>query len=84
MNKNAFGSHFKKIDLFTTDVSFRENGGSSFGSIFGASMSLIIAIVVIIYGASKFTIMLDYEDTTLNVYTVKNELSKDEYDQDEL
>ena len=84
MNKNAFGSHFKKIDFFSSDVSFRENGGGSFGSIFGASMSLIIAIVVIIYGASKFTIMLDYEDTTLNVYTVKNELSKDEFDQDEL
>ena len=58
--KSTFSSRFKKLDLYATDVSFRENGGDSFGSIFGACVSLVIILVVAAYGIGKFLVMLDH------------------------
>ena len=56
-------STFKKLDMFSSDVSFRENGGDSFGSVFGACWSIVIIIVVLLYGSNKFFILKDHEDT---------------------
>ena len=50
---------------------FRENGGDSFGSIFGAFISLIIALITAIYGINKFIIMQNYEKKVFNEYSVK-------------
>ena len=66
--------NFKKLDMFSSNVSFRENGGDSFGSIFGACWSMVIIFVVMTYGINKFFIMCDYADTQFNEYTVKNDL----------
>ena len=60
---NTLKRSFKNIDFFSTNISFRENGGDSFGSIFGACISSIIALVVALYGINKFIIMSNYEDT---------------------
>ena len=68
---------FKKLDMFSSDVSFRENGGDSFGSVFGACWSMVIIIVVILYGTNKFFIMKDYADTQFNEYTVKNDMVRE-------
>ena len=71
MKKKNLKAKFKSIDFFATDISFRENGGDSFGSIFGAFNSLIIALIVAIYGINKFIIMQNYEETVFNEYSVK-------------
>ena len=54
---------FKNIDFFSTNINFRENGGDSFGSVFGACISSMIALVVTLYGVNKFIIMSNYDDT---------------------
>ena len=71
MKRKDFKSCFKKIDFYATDVSFRENGSESFGSIFGSINSLIIAMVVALYGINKYVIMSNYDDTKYYDYSVK-------------
>lgn len=63
VEKNKLSRNFKKLDFFSTNVTFRENGGDAFGSIFGAFLSLAIALVVLLYGSKKFVTMYNYEDT---------------------
>ena len=82
--RNGLQTYFKRVDIFGTDVAFRESGGESFGSIFGAVNSLIIVLIVSLYGINKFTIMNHYEDTLFNEYTVKQGLTTDLLGQDEL
>ena len=79
VNRKTLSRTFKKLDLFSTDISFRENGGDSFGSIFGACLSIIIAIVVISYSFINFNVMRNYEDTTFNEYIVKQSISSEEF-----
>ena len=50
VSRKTLGAYFKNIDFFATDVTFKENGGNSFGSIFGAFISLLIALIVASYG----------------------------------
>ena len=78
--KNTIDSSLKKFDLFSKNISFRENGEDAFGSIFGAVTSIMILFVVGIYGMNKFRIMLDHEDTNFNEYTEKNGLGLEEID----
>ena len=61
--RNGLSAYLKRVDIFGTDVAFRESGGESFGSIFGAINSLMIVLIVSLYGINKFTIMSGYEDT---------------------
>ena len=82
--KATISRNFKKMDFFSSDVSFRENGGDSFGSVFGACMSLLIFLVVALYGINKFVIMSDYADTQFNEYSIKNGLVNKEIGQDQM
>ena len=68
--KNSLSSYIKKIDLFSINVTFRENGGDSFGSVLGAFASLMIVILVSLYGLQKYLIMSNHEDTRFNEFTV--------------
>ena len=60
---------FKRIDLFATNIAFRENEGDSFGSIFGACSTLLIALIVASYGFKKILVMYDHGDTSFNEFT---------------
>ena len=73
---------FKRFDFYQTNIAFRENGGDSFGSNFGACTSLIITIIVALYTTHKFVIMRNYDDTQYSEYLVKKGLSDGEYGQD--
>ena len=55
--QNRFKKCFKKIDFFATDVTFKENGTDAFQSVFGACVSLLITLVLILYFINKFIIM---------------------------
>ena len=61
--KNKLVSYFKRFDFFHTNIEFRENGGDSFGSVFGTCMSFMITLIVVLYGINKFIIMSHYDDT---------------------
>ena len=76
--RNTFKTYFKRIDVFATDISFRENGAESFGSIFGALISLIIVLVCLIHGINKSLCMKNYSDTIFNEFSVKFGLTPDE------
>ena len=47
-------------------------------------MTLIMWFVVSVYGINKLIIMNDYGDTQFNQYLVKNELSDEEFSQEQL
>ena len=78
MLSKVLSNRFKDIDLFEAPLNI------SIKSICGACTSLVIWILVAVYGVHRFTIMNDYGDTIFNEFTVKNELSDDEFNQDEL
>ena len=78
VKRNGFGTYFKSIDIFATDVSFKENGSESFGSIFGSLISLIFMLIAALYGINKFTIMINYEDTNFSEYTAERGMTTDE------
>ena len=75
--KSTFSRYFKQADLFPQDVSFRENGGDAFTSMFGACTSLIIALVVLLYGVNKFSVLINYEDTRINEFTERNGIGEE-------
>ena len=66
----TLGRQFKQFDFFSKSIALRVNGSDSFGSIFGACTSLIIALVLAAYGVNKFLIMWNYEDTNFNEFPV--------------
>ena len=68
--KSSLSGYIKKMDLFSTNITFRESGGDSFGSIFGAFASLIIITLVTLYGLQKYLVMSNHEDTRFNEFTV--------------
>ena len=84
VKRKTLAAQFKRIDFFATDITFKENGGNSFGSIFGAFTSLLIALIVASYGFNKFLVMYNHEDTNFNEFIEINSLSEDEFGQEEL
>ena len=57
------GSFIQKFDLFREDISFRENGQSSFTTNFGASISIFILLLVFAYASKKMTELVMKGDT---------------------
>ena len=55
-----------------------------FPSFLGALISILVWILVAMYGFNKFRIMSQHDDTIYNTYTVRNELSDDDFSQEEL
>ena len=75
--KTTIGGYFKSLDLFSTNFTFKTNGNDSFQTGFGACMSLMIMLIVALYGINKFFIMRNYDDTSFNEYIVTNGLTND-------
>ena len=57
-NKRSLSKGLRDMDFFASNVTFKENGGSNFGSVFGACASLIITMIVAAYRINKFIIMI--------------------------
>ena len=70
-----FSEHLQKLDLFGSGMSFRENGNQSLKTNCGALLSIVILIVVLIYGANKFRILIGREDSTNTEYMVSDSIS---------
>ena len=84
VERNNLIRKFRHLDFFARNIAFREDGGNQFGSVFGAFISLIAALIVAAYGLNKFIIMRNYDDTIFNEYSVKNGLSTEILDNDQL
>ena len=63
-----FNSTLRKFDLFSTDVSFRENGNETLTTNFGALISLLILALVFTYSVKKCKILIDREDSSFSEY----------------
>ena len=79
VSSNKFARQFKRIDIFYNNIEFRENKGNNFQTVFGALISLAVALVVALYGTNKFMIMRDYGDTQFNEYIVRDGLESTEF-----
>ena len=75
VKKTTLGNYFKSLDLFSTNVTFWTNERDSFGTTFGACVSVIIALLVAVYGANRLRILLDKDDTLFNEFSVIDGLS---------
>ena len=62
MRKEISG-YLKSFDKFGDSVEFKINGRTTFGTWTGSIVTLIIYILISIYGYKKFFIMWDYQDT---------------------
>ena len=83
-NKRNLGRSLKQFDFFASNITFKQDGSSSFGSFFGALTSLLITIIVASYGIKKFIDMINYDDTNFSDFKTDNALSKEVFDQEQL
>ena len=67
------------VDLYAQDVSFRENKGNSFTSIFGSLVSITIYAVTTLYAFNKTLILILREDTSLTEYTQTNAIGDETF-----
>ena len=66
-------------DFYGRDVTFRENGGQSFTSVFGSLVSILISIVTALYASRKLVILIERGDTNVTQYLSTNDLEAKEY-----
>ena len=45
------------MDIFYENIKLNENDGNNFRTVFGAFISLIVALVIALYGMKKLVIM---------------------------
>ena len=66
-NKNAVhhrvSSTFKRADIFGQGLTFTVDGNEKYPSVFGAFVSMVIFVALLMYGTNKFKVMLDHDDT---------------------
>ena len=73
-----------QIDKYGESASFNIAGRSSYPSVYGTIISMLILAVAFPYGVNKFVVMKNYEDTNFQSITLENEISAYEeigYDQ---
>ena len=71
LQRSSFSGFFQQLDFFGENLSFREDKKNSFTTNCGAILSLLIMMLVAIYGQKKFVDMIDREDALIQVYTEK-------------
>ena len=61
--KKSISNGFKSLDLFGSTIGFQIRGNEAYNTIPGALISLIIYVIVLIYGTNKFFKMYNNLDT---------------------
>ena len=64
MKTKFFSSYFKKLDIFGEDITFNFGGNRHYTTVVGAIVSILVVLVVFIYGQGKFFILLNRGDTS--------------------
>ena len=72
---SKIGEKVLQIDKYGESASFNISGRSSYTSVYGTIISMLVFIVVIPYGVNKFVVMKNYEDTKFQAITLENEIS---------
>ena len=72
--KNKLFRLFQKTDLYAKNVAFRENKGDSFTSSYGATISILIAIITCVYAVNKTIILKERDDSIVSRFTTVNSL----------
>lgn len=63
--KIRISSLLKSIDLFGDKVQFKVKDKTTFVTLPGALVTLMIYFLIVLYGQQKFRIMWQYEDTQI-------------------
>ena len=66
------GKAITRVDLFGTSPAFSIDGHSSYGSLCGAAVSVVIFATVFAFSLRKYEVMTNFEDTRFQEITVKN------------
>ena len=69
------GEIVMQIDKYGESASFNIAGKSSYPSVYGTLISILILFVVIPCGVNKFFVMRDYEDTNFQSIIIENKVS---------
>ena len=72
---SRIGEKVMQIDKYGESASFTIAGRSSYPSVYGTIISMLIFTVVIPYGFNKFIVMKNYEDTNFQSITLENAIS---------
>ena len=72
------GQKVMELDNYGEAASFNIAGKSSYPSVYGTLISILILAVVIPYGTNKFIVMRNYEDTNFMSITLESGTSVDE------
>lgn len=68
---SKLSSTFQSVDLFGQHVSFQTGGKEAITSLFGAVISTLIILLVLLYGTDKLNTLNDYGDSNLSEYDVE-------------
>ena len=61
-----------RIDKYGEQASFNMGGNSSFSSVHGTLISILVLAIVIPYGVNKYLVMKDRDDTNFESITIEN------------
>ena len=75
------GKQFKSFDSFGESPTFSIDGGGSFNSYRGAIVSIFISVITLLFAYSRFTIMLEFDDTNHQTVTQLNENNGEMFNQ---
>ena len=72
------GEKMMEIDKYGESASFNIAGKSSFPSVYGTLISILVLVIVIPYAINKFVVMRNYEDTNFSSITQEDGTSLNE------
>ena len=72
------GEKMMEIDKYGESASFNIAGKSSYPSVYGTLISILVLVIVIPYATNKFVVMQNYEDTNFSSITLENGTSMKE------
>ena len=62
----GLSGYFKSLDAFGEPVSLNYSGNSSYKTMAGALVTLIIRCFMIVYGVTQFFVVYSYEDPIIS------------------
>lgn len=75
--KRKIKEKFKSIDYFGQNVTFTWNGDDQFKTTFGASISLILMIILLAYGLSTLVAVVERQSPTITTTSMQRDNSDD-------
>jgi hypothetical protein len=73
---NALKEYYKKVDMYGKDLTLTFNGEDKHTTYVGATLTTVVLVLIGIYSAFQFETMIKREDTTVNIKSIFQDLTK--------